>query len=138
VTLTADFVRWTPYDSQGVEISIANKALNTAPGSLPDAPRLIDLKEVATLFCFYHRADRTEALPMIMERLRGLGCDHFLAVELDQSRVTPSERAGIGDRVPEVPDGQGRPVAVGTNAVRSKGCGRLAAAPTGTRVIRSA
>lgn len=85
----ASFVRSTPYDSQGVELSLADEALNAAPVSLPDAPRLIELTEVARLFCFYDPADRTEALPVITERLCGLGCDHFVAVELDQTPSFP-------------------------------------------------
>jgi hypothetical protein len=81
----ASFVRSTPYDSQGIELSISDEVLTAAPVSLPDAPRLIELKEVARLFCFYNQANRTEALPVIAERLRDVGCDHFVAVELDQS-----------------------------------------------------
>lgn len=48
----ASFVRSTPYDGQGVELSIFDEAMNAAPVFLPDAPRLINLKDVARLFRF--------------------------------------------------------------------------------------
>ncbi len=85
----ASFVRSTPYDSQGIELSIFDGALRAAPVFLPDAPRLIELKKVARLYCFYNQSDRGEALPVIAERLRSLGCDHFVAVDLDQSSSFP-------------------------------------------------
>ncbi len=85
----ASFVHSTPYDTQGIKLSISDEVLTAAPVSLPDAPRLVELKEVARLFCFYNQADRTNALPVIAERLRRVGCDHFVAVELDQISSFP-------------------------------------------------